>query len=415
MIHSDDPPFHWRSLRAFDLQVEHPLLRLPISLIVDDPTPGYNPAYFHSGFRNGPMHTPRELVDRFADLVETTRIRGKFSVIPYPFGLGRVDHAVRGVSDTDRRYFLDVTRERIAPWLDITPEALTHWNALDLATGQLLPFWEHVWSRDQDRKTLLPYLSLGLEILDQVDLPCAGVTSPWDFGNQVEDEYAEAILSAQQAVHERSLTWYFLQADWRSTHVPPRLTIHRPEAGEAVVSIVACDRYDFGIGLWSGQAADPDMLIDVEGRAGRLAEVLRAGGPAVFHTHWQTMFAQGTLAGLPALAEVIRRIEDHFGDCVTWTSCDDLAHYAAAAASLSVEPGPDDGGAVTLRLASPFPCPRFTVSLGAHDPRDVRLDGVPMARVQTAGALREGTYMHQGDRLYLCWALAGDHTLTVSG
>src|SRR5579872_2744395 len=108
-----DSDFYWCVLPTYDTRVEHPLLRQPISLIVDDPTPGYNPAYFHSGFRSGPMHTPRELVDRFADLVETTRIRGKFSVIPYPFGLGRVDRAVRGVSDADRRYFLDVTRERI--------------------------------------------------------------------------------------------------------------------------------------------------------------------------------------------------------------------------------------------------------------------------------------------------------------
>jgi len=414
MTQNIDPPFRWRTLPEFDLRVEHPLLRQPISLIVDDPTPGYNPAYFHSGFRNGPMHTSRELVDRFADLVETSGIRGKFSVIPYPFGLGRVDRAVRGVSDADRRYFLDVTRERIAPWLDITPEALTHWNALDLATGQLLPFWEHLWSRDQDRKTLFPYLSLGLEILDQVDLPCAGVTSPWDFGGQVEGDYAEAILAAQREVHGHSLTWYFLQADWLSTHVPPRMTIHRPDAGEAVVSIVACDRRDFGKGLWSGHAADPDMLIDAEGRAGRLAEVLRAGGPAVFHTHWQTMFAQGSLAGLPALAEVIRRIEDHFGDRVAWTSCDDLAHYAAAAASLAAETGPDDGGSITLRLASPFPCRRFTVSLGTHNPREVRLDGIPMARVQAADVLREGTYVYQGGRLFLCWSLAGDHRLSVS-
>ncbi|HVA90446.1 MAG TPA: hypothetical protein VNL71_11460 [Chloroflexota bacterium] len=377
------PAFHWRDLTEVDLRIEHPLLRQPISLIVDDPTPGYNPAYFHSGFRNGPMHTSRELVDRFADLVEATKIRGKFSVIPYPFGLGRVDQAVAGVSGADLAYFLDVTRERIAPWLDITPEALTHWNALDLATGQLLPLWEHVWSRDQDRETLLPYLALGLEILDQVGLPCKGVTSPWDFGARVEDEYAEAILAAQQAVHGNSLSWYFLQADGQSTHVPPRLTIHRPEAGEAVVSLVACDRYDFGMGLWSGQAADPDMRIDAAGQGGRLAEV-------------------------------IRRVNDHFGDRVVWTSCDDLAHYAAVAESLTATAAPSAEGTLALRLTSPFPCARLTISLGGmHEPRAVRLDGVPLARVETADALREGAYAVRDDRLYLCWNLSGDHTLTV--
>src|SRR5689334_10241598 len=93
--------FVWRTFPAGEAQVEHPLLRQPVVLIVDDPTPGYNPAYFHSGFRNGPMLAPRELVDEFADLLEATGMRGKFSVIPYPFGLGRVDRAVEGVGDAD--------------------------------------------------------------------------------------------------------------------------------------------------------------------------------------------------------------------------------------------------------------------------------------------------------------------------
>jgi hypothetical protein len=135
-----------------------------VSLIIDDPTPGYNPAYFHSGFLNGPMHVPPSLIDDVADMIEATGIRGKFSVIPMPFGLGRIDGQVEGVAPADVRHFLDVVRTRIAPYLDVTPEALTHWNAVDLATGSLLPLWEHVWSRQQTRETLHPYLSLALKL-----------------------------------------------------------------------------------------------------------------------------------------------------------------------------------------------------------------------------------------------------------
>src|SRR5579871_3585392 len=124
MTAAQDATFVWRDFPALDVRVEHPLLRQPVSLIVDDPTPGYNPGYFHSGFRFGPLYTERVLADRFADLIERTSMRGKFSVVPYPFGLGRVDRAVDGVSEADRLYFLDVVRERIAPFLDITPEAL---------------------------------------------------------------------------------------------------------------------------------------------------------------------------------------------------------------------------------------------------------------------------------------------------
>jgi hypothetical protein len=406
--------FCWRTFPEIGARVEHPLLRQPVSLIVDDPTPGYNPGYFHSGFRYGPLHTPRELVDRFADLLERTGMRGKFSIIPYPFGLGRVDRAVEGVSEADLTYFLDVVRERIAPFLDITPEALTHWNALDLATWQLLPLWEHLWSRRQDRHSLTPYMALGLEILNNCDLPTTGVTSPWDFGDGVEAEYAEAILAAQRRVNARTFTWYFLQMDGTSRHVPPRLTVFRPEAGEAVVSIVTCDTYDFGRGYWWGGEAELDMLISADGRQGRIAETLRAGSPAVFHTHWQTMFAQGSFRGLSALEEIAGRIEAHFGDRIAWTGCADLAAYTATAAALSLEREQHGFEGITVRTATPFTCPRFTISLGGiPSVREVLIDGRPLRRVATPAALIEDTYLVEGQRLYLSWKPAGRQELVV--
>lgn len=408
MTEAENTLFCWRAFPALDARVEHPLLRQPVSLIIDDPMPGYNPGYFHSGFRFGPLYTERVLVDRFADLIERTGMRGKFSVVPYPFGLGRVDRAVEGVSDADRAYFLDVVRERIAPFLDITPEALTHWNALDLATWQLLPFWEHLWSRRQDRRSLEPYMALGLEILNNCGLPTTGHTSPWDFGDGVEEEYAEAILAAQKRVNGRALTWYFLQFDGVSAHVPPRLTIFRPEAGEAVVSIVTVDTYDFGRGFWSGGEAEPDMLISADGQRGRIAETLRAGSPAVFHSHWQTMFAQGTYRGIPALEEIAGRIGTHFGDRIAWMGCADLAAYTATAAALILEGAVDGDGTRTLRVASPFSCTHFTMSIGAEPGvRAVRIDGRPLRRVDGREALDDGTYLVEDGRLYLCWTPAG--------
>jgi hypothetical protein len=405
--------FLWRDLPDCAARVEHPLLRQPITLIVDDPTPGYNPAYFHSGFRNGPPLVPRDLIDRCADLIEATGMRGKFSVIPYPFGLGRVDGAIEGVPGADVRYFLDAVRTRIAPHFDVTPEALTHWNALDLSTGNLLPWWEHVWSRRQDRTTLTPYMARSLEILAAVDLPCEGVTSPWNFGAGVEDEYAEAILAAQRQVHGRSFSWYFLQMDGTSRHVPPQLTLFRPAAGEVVVSIVACDAFDFGYRVWSGGEPDPDMLITADGRGGRLAAVLAAGGPAAFHTHWQTMFSQGTESGLHALGEVARRVGEHFGAQVRWTGCAELAHYAAAAAAVHVRR--EDAPATThLTTEAPFAAEHFTLSvLQRGAVRSVRIDGRPLARVAARAALGDDTYLVEGDRVVLCWNLAGSQQVVL--
>lgn len=399
--------FSWRELPGGG-RVENPCLRQPLCLIVDDPTPGYNPAYFHLGFRDGPARVPNSLLDAFADLVEQAGMKGKFSVVPYPFGLGRVDQGVQGLTGAELRYFLDVTRARIAPFMDITPEVLTHWNALDLATGGLLPYWEHVWSRAQDRHSLQPYLALALEILNEVDLPCSGMTSPWDFGADVEEEYAEALLAAQRAVNGRGLSWVFMAGDAVSPRVPPRLLLFRAEAREAVVSILCCDARDFGRETWTGGEADPDVLISADGQNGRLAEVLRGGGPAVFHTHWQTIIAGGRTVGLEALGEIARRLREHVGASTAWTRCSDLARYAAAAAGVGLEPR--DGG---YDVAAPFACAGFTLSLPAPAPlRTVRLDGRPLERA-SPGTLTEGSYAVAQDRLYLCWNLQDGQQIEI--
>ena len=408
-------------------RVEHPALRQPISLIVDDPMPGYNPAHFHSGFRLGPLRIPPSLIDRFADLVEETGIQGKFSVVPYPFGFGRVDREVQGVSQADLRHFLEVVRERIAPHMDITPEVLTHWNALDLQTGRLLPLWEHLWSREQTHDTLAPYLSLALEILNGAGLPCSGMTSPWNFGEAIEATYAEALLGAQRAVNDRRLTWYFLHSDPQGLNVTPRLQILRPARAEAVVSIVCCDGVDFGQPLWRGEDARPDDLIGEDGDGGRLAQVILAGGPAVFHTHWQTIFGFGTARGLDALRAIAGRVQARFADRVAWVGCRDLAEYAAAAAAVEIapagshgarsEPEQDAEGAMrsAWRVTSPFRCRRFTLSLACPSAvRKVRVDETPIRRAASRADLEERTYLLEQERLYVCWPLEPDQILSIS-
>ncbi|MDB5060053.1 MAG: hypothetical protein JWO59_3525 [Chloroflexi bacterium] len=411
MSHADHADYCWRELPEYGARIEHPRLRQPISLIIDDPMPGYNPAYFHSGFRFGPARIPVSLVDEFADMIERTGIRGKFSIVPYPIGLGRVDRAIEGVSDVERRYFLDEIRDRIAPHMDITPEALTHWNALDLKTGQLLPYWEHVWSRSQTTETLIPYITLGLEILNNVDIPCRGVTSPWDFGDGVEDAYATAILEAQRAVYGRTFAWYFLQMDGSSPSVPPRLSVFDPAKGEAVVSVVTCDSNDFGAAVWGGGRPNPDALISADGQSGRLVETLRNGGSSAFHSHWQTMFSQGTYSGMNALELVAQRLETYFGPRIAWTGCDDLARYTATAAAVQLSAGSDSTG---LRLSTPFACPRFTLSQAeSHPVRDVHVDGKPLTRAASRAMFDQDSYLVENGRIYACWTLEGEQTLSV--
>jgi hypothetical protein len=208
--------------------------------------------------------------------------------------------------------------------------------------------------------------------------------------------------------------------DGESAHVPPKLTVFRPEERDAVVSIVACDTYDFGRGVWRGAEPDPDMLISADGHSGRLAQVLSAGGPAAFHTHWQTMFSQGRSVGRDALAAVARRVRERFGDRVEWMRTMDVATYTAAAAALHIEPdraasdSVEDIHRIPLRLTTAFESRRFTMSFiaGPHL-QTVRIDGRPLARVASSEALGEGTFLVAGDRVYICWPIQSSQQLQL--
>ena len=156
------------------------------------------------------------------------------------------------------------------------------------------------------------------------------------------------------------------------------------------------------------------MLISADGQRGRIVETLRAGSPAVFHTHWQTMFAQGSYRGLPALEDVAARIEAQFGDRIAWIGCADLAAYTATAAAISLERVESDPATITLRSAAPFSCPRFTVSLGGMaGVRQVRLDGRPLRRADAPANLEEESFLVDGDRLVLCWRPVGRQEIAV--
>jgi hypothetical protein len=135
----------------------------------------------------------------------------------------------------------------------------------------------------------------------------------------------------------------------------------------------------------------------------------------VFHTHWQTLFSQGTESGMGALREVVRRLGEHWGGRAAWTGCADLARYAAAVAGVAVRRS--DGVAsdgITVATETPFAAPRFTLSVAPpRAPRGVRLDGRPLARAAGPAALDEGSYLVDGARVVVCWHLAGRQEITL--
>ncbi len=312
-----------------EARIHWPGLRLPVTVLLDDPTPCRNPAWYEFPDQGHEAVVPNRFTEEFADLIDRTGAAGKFSVVPCPGAQGRIDEGMPGVSDEEMAGFLRLARERIAPRWDISPEMLTHNKALDLATMRPIEEREDVWAARQDERTLTPYIARGLEILRNVGLEPNGVTSPWAFGQEVEKDYARAIETALREVCGVRVGWYFLHIDSYSPLVPPRVARLDPagaDGGTALVSISTAARqsgaghYDFAWRTQFGEPDDIDALLTADGTGGRLAELYANGSPLSFHTHWQSLFSNGSGTGLAAMGRLIERINGVWGERVRWTS-----------------------------------------------------------------------------------------------
>ena len=102
-------------------------MSLPISLIVDDPAPLINVYWWHladAQQRKDPVLTSGEAVARsipldflseFIDLIARWEVSGKFSVLPYPAGLGSIGDGWEGCDRRALVRWLDLVRSQVAP------------------------------------------------------------------------------------------------------------------------------------------------------------------------------------------------------------------------------------------------------------------------------------------------------------
>jgi len=315
--------------------------RIPISIIIDDPAPVLSVYYTHRGDRDftddgRPLaeYYPNELMGKFCDVVEKYGIKGKFSVVPMPGNRGDILNGISGVKYELVTEWLYMVKKRLIPSFAIGPEMLTHNKAVDLATGEALEDSEKVWSMTQDRTTLTPYISKALEILKSVGITSCGVTSPWDFGIAVEDEYVAAISQAVHDVNGLDTAWYFLRGLRGVKDAKP--WVASEENGRCVVSIPATtyDYYgptreyaDTSEGFISGVV---DKLITADGTSGQIVEVIKTGGWPILITHWQNLMSNCLGTGLNALELTVQRVEKHFGQQVEWKSFTEIMEHVAA-------------------------------------------------------------------------------------
>lgn len=308
--------------------------RIPISLIIDDPAPRVFVYYEHADVRftkDGRSlvdEVPNAFLDDFCDVIARRGIRGKFSVVPMPGGRGDIVSGIPGFEKAEIDEWLDKVRSCVAKQFSICPEILTHAKAVDLESGKLLDMNENVWARTQDARTLTPYIARALELHKQAGLPVTGVTSPWDFGIEVEDEYVRAIAAAFDQVLGVKDSWYFLRGLRGVPNARPWLALD--EGGRRVVSVPATtsdhiwqtmDTTDTSENYVSSIA---DELITADGKSGEIIDVMNRGGWPILITHWQSLFSNGLGTGLRVLDEVGRRIGEHLADRVQWMSSEEI-------------------------------------------------------------------------------------------
>ena len=308
--------------------------KLPISLIIDDPAPRVFVYYEHADSRftadGRPLadNVPNSFLQDFCDVIARYGIRGKYSVVPMPGGRGNIAQGIPGFAREEIQEWLGIVRARVAPQFSLCPEMLTHAQAVNIATGGLMDVREDEWARTQNAETMTPYIARALSLLRQAELPVTGVTSPWHFGIEVEEEYVKAISAAFDQVCGAKDCWYFLRGLRHVPNARPWVALDRD--GHRVVSVPATtsdhiwqtmDTTDVSEEYVSSVA---DELITADGAGGEVMEVIATGGWPILIAHWQSLFSNGLGTGLRVLAETARRIETHLAGRVQWMSSEEI-------------------------------------------------------------------------------------------
>lgn len=391
--------------------LEHPNLRTSIALIVDDPAPCINPLWY---FRRQvdrqaqPQHErtiPLAFMETWCRWTQEAGIRGDFTVLPYPAGLGRIDDHLEGYDTGELHAWVRLAQEFMLPQFDIHCEILTHTNALNLTTWRMREQSEHGWMEAQEESTLTEYFATAMQILGEAGLPNHGLTQPCFYSGD-ESMYARAILAAEKRVNGRKVSHNFLHNDGVAHAVLPRITHLDPSAGEAIVSIWAgTDDY-----IWNTQEEgspeqkmSPQTLADrfltADGQHGRLAELRRGDGPLILVTHWQSLYSNGTQLGLRTYQEAMARVATHYGNHVAWRKLSDITSQFLAARTAQIE------SRSTLRemevtITAPFATDILTVSIPTPWPLYkgpvVQVDGLPQGWASSLAELETGRWLMRG-------------------
>jgi len=416
-----------RPSRPADVTVLNPATRVPVSFIIDDSTclvnlnrfamPQFDEAFagrnktYARDWKAWPVEIPDSFVRSFGTWCAEHGVKGKYSIVPYPACVGRLDRGLPGWTRKELADSIDLVRSLMVPNWDIHPEMVTHTRVIDLRTGHPYPDhstrfmenWE--WTTGRSADEIAAYLTYALRILHEIGLPCEGVTTPGGFGAKARPELSLATLQAVRDVYKAEIPHYFRDAIGEgAASVAPRVENASGLDGadpRCVVSVVACT------GDWTGgwdntPPGGVDKFITADLRSGRMVEVIERGEVAAMLAHWTGIYWNGQETGFTIFKEVVRRLHARF-DNLIWMKLSDIARYAAARELTRI-----DVAAGSVAFRAPFACPTFTFRLrtGATGgaPR-FRADGVerpPFQRVQRLLDLSAGTWCDDADGRVFC-------------
>jgi len=402
---------------------QHALDRVPLSLIIDDSTMLVNLNYFWMRDRNlvdgqsrrwedVPLVHPESFTREFGVWCLERGVRGKYSVVPCPAALGRIDQGLPLFSKAQQESWLRMCREVIVPAFDITPEMITHTFVVDLDTFQ--PLGSRIWEQYEwatlpvgQEELVVAYIATACRILDNVGLTPAGVTSPGGFGSRTLEFYARCVGQAVRQV-TGNLTPYFFTRAWADKPVETPVW-HVERDRRAAVGEIIASTGDW-TGSWTGYGeVDIDRYITADLQGGRLPALIDAGDPAVLISHWQGFYGlhNEDRRGFKALQVIVQRLKerDPRGEWTQWCKPSEITGYACARAiaRLAVE-------GQTIQLDLPMRIPDLTLRLSGADIRGIAVNGRPLTRVGSRAAFKSETFLCEGEATLAAFDVTDDRT-----
>ena len=415
------------------ITILNPRTRVPVGFIIDDSTclvnlnrfaapqfgEVFGPQDYHAklAWRDWPVEIPDSFVRKFGEWCAANGVKGKYSIVPYPALVGRLDRELPGWTQHELKESIQLVQELITPNFDIHPEMVTHTRVIDTKTGHPYPenslqFMENWnWTTGRSADEIADYMAYGLRILQNIGLPCEGITTPGGFGSAARPQLAQATFDAVQEVFGAEIPHYFrdIHVEGETSTAPIVQNVGNEAAPRWVVHVQGCT------GDWTGgwDCTPPegaDKFITPDGKRGRMVEVIERGEPAFILAHWTGIYFNGEEKGFRVFQEAVSRLHQRF-DNLLWMTLSEVARYWAAKELTRIERSD-----AVVQLHAPFSCPDFTIRIKRPVQGAPKLTHkeqlLSLREVSNPLLLQSGTWCCEEEDIIACFALSkGDSSL----